>query len=192
MTDKVPGNITDWLQDLRRGDTHGLAGIIDQYGEELMRYLTSILGNPTAAEDAFQDTWLRVIKKIDTYDPRRNFEPWLFRIARNRAYDLLRSHRRWWRRPSVENRPIDRDPDFAESDAFFDSFWRKDLLRSLFAELEPRYREILWLRYYRDMSYPEIAAFCRLPLGTVKSRIRRALDQLGSAYCEQEESHEIV
>jgi len=192
MTDNDPGNITDWLRDLQQGDTHGLAGIIDQYGEELMRYLTSILGNPATAEDAFQDTWLRVVRKIRTYDPRRAFEPWLFRIARNRAYDLLRSRRRWWTRRTGEDRPADRDPCFAEHDGFFENFWRRDLLRRLFAEMDPPYREMLWLRYYRDLSYQEIADVCRLPLGTVKSRLRRALDQLGRLYSERESNHETV
>ena len=75
MTERAPSNIPDWLRDLRQGDAHGLSGVIDHYGEELMRYLTSILGNRQMAEDAFQDTWLRVVKKIGTYDSRQAFEP---------------------------------------------------------------------------------------------------------------------
>ena len=69
-----------------------------------MRYLAVILGNRGSAEDAFQDTWIKVMERIRRYDLERPFAPWLFRVARNCAYDQLRRKKRWWSFDIDENR----------------------------------------------------------------------------------------
>jgi RNA polymerase sigma-70 factor (ECF subfamily) len=60
----------------------------------------------------------------------------------------------------------------------------QDLAGKLLPKLEAPYREMIWLRFYRECSYEEIAEICRIPVGTVKSRLRRALDRLGTL-CEE-------
>ena len=60
-----------------------------------MRYLTHFLGDRDEAEDAFQDTWVRVARSTRRIDPDRPFAPWLFRIARNRALDMTSLRRPW-------------------------------------------------------------------------------------------------
>ena len=175
------------LQDGRRT---ALASLMDRHGEHLMSYLVSILNHRMQAEDAFQDTWIKVLEKIHRFDLRQPFAPWLFRVARNRAYDLLRRQRRWawpgWRRREGEEpQPV----DLAAPADFAVEFADRETVRRLLARLEPVHREALWLRFYRDLSYEEIAAVCGVPLGTVKSRLRRALDRLAGLYrTMQEES----
>jgi RNA polymerase sigma-70 factor (ECF subfamily) len=58
----------------------------------------------------------------------------------------------------------------------------RDLAGKLLPRLEAAYREMIWLRFYRECTYEEIAEICRIPVGTVKSRLRRALDRLGTLY----------
>ena len=89
---------------LQHGDRRGLEELMDRYGENLMRYLAVILGNRESAEDVFQDTWVKLMERIGRYDLDRPFAPWLFRVARNCAYDQLRRKKRWWSFYFDENR----------------------------------------------------------------------------------------
>jgi RNA polymerase sigma-70 factor (ECF subfamily) len=169
---------------LRHGDRRGLEDLMDRYGEDLMQYLAVILGHRESAEDAFQDTWVKVMERIGRFDSSRPFPPWLFRVARNCAYDQLRRKKRWWSFNLDENRPdLSSNPP---SRPFDDTLAANDLSAKLLAGLEPKQRELVWLRFYGELSYQDIAERCGIPLGTVKSGLRRALDRLASIYQELE------
>jgi len=174
------------IRRLREGDRSVLGDLVDRHGEDLMQYLLSITGNRETAEDIFQETWVRVMEKISRFDPVRSFAPWLFRIARNKAFDHLRWRKRWRLfgfdrgEPEVRLEPERSTPDFS------DRIIAKETADRLLDRLEPIYREIIGLRYYRERSYGEIAEICDLPMGTVKSRLKRALDRLADLYAREE------
>ncbi len=170
------------LVQLNSGDRQNLGILIDRYGADLMSYLLAILGRRDMAEDVFQDTWVRVMERIESYDPSRSFSPWLFRIARNLAYDRSRL-RRWISRLRLGPAdPADPAIDVPLTGDFRDGVMAKQLASALIAGLDPALREMIWLRFYRELSYEEMADYCRLPLGTIKSRLARALDRLGHRY----------
>src|SRR5215467_11049343 len=75
---------------LRRGDLNALSELITRYQNRLYRYLLRMVREPAEADDLFQQTWLRVVEKIRSFDARRNFDAWLFTLARNLAIDHLR------------------------------------------------------------------------------------------------------
>jgi len=158
---------------LEEGDREALAALMDLHGEGLMRYLVSITGSRDMAQDAFQDTWVRVAEKAHTFNASHDFAPWLFRIARNRALDLLRREK--FRRVLGLDEAVP-----AAADPTVD-FLERQNVRAAMARLPVRHREILGLRFYLDKSYEELAALLRLPLGTVKSRLNRALEKLAGA-----------
>lgn len=167
---------------LKAGDLHCAGVLVDHFGEDLMNYLLAILGKRELAEDVFQDTWVRVMNHVQQFDCERAFSPWLFRIARNLAYDRLR-RRRWgiWFRIG-SGAPDDPAVDMAAPGDFREGVMARNMALKLLGGLDPHLREIIWLRYYRDMGYEEMADHCRLPLGTVKSRLARALHQLGERH----------
>jgi RNA polymerase sigma-70 factor (ECF subfamily) len=181
----------DVVRRLRAGDRSGLGELVDLHGESLMQYLVSILHDRDAAEDAFQDTWVRVVQRIGRFDPDLPFAPWLFRVARNRAYDHLRWSRRWSlfgleaseRGPEAGSRPV--EPAAAERLA------AGEVAGRLLEGLDPGQREIIWLRFFRECSYQEIARICGLRLGTVKSRLRRALQRLAVLHARMEETGDV-
>src|SRR5580658_7134455 len=75
---------------LQRGDLDALGALLARYQNRLYRYLLRLVREPATAEDLFQQTWLRVAEKIGKYNTRRNFDAWLFTVARNLAFDHLR------------------------------------------------------------------------------------------------------
>ncbi len=174
------------LNRIRLGDHVALEPLMDHYGENLMHYILSIVGNIQEAEDVFQDTWVKVMTRLESFDLSRPFDPWLFRIARNQAYDHLRRRRRVLSldgagpgEPGHVPSPVTEPAQIRLEDV--------DLAGKLLKCLEPRYREVLWLRFFRELSYRQIGAICRLPLGTVKSRLRRALDRAARMVSQWEE-----
>lgn len=147
-----------------------------------MQYLTSILRNRAEAEDAFQDTWIQVSRKIDRWDASHPFSPWLFRVARNKAYDRLRRGRRWSLfsvDDSVAHAPR---VELSSPATASRELVARDLVSKLLPRLKAIHREVIWLRFFQECTYEEMAEICGVPLGTIRSRLKRALDRLGALH----------
>lgn len=173
--------LEDSLTRLKKGDLDALAPLMGHYQHRLYRFLMRLAQDPFLADDLFQQTWLRVVEKIGRFDTRRNFDPWLFSVARNLAIDCLRQ-----RRPDSLDAPepsgvapierlVGNAPDPLESVLEFE---RGAILASAIAELPVIHREVLTLRFEEDMKLEEIAEVSGIPLSTVKSRLLRALENL--------------
>ena len=166
---------------LRRGDPDAFDALLARYQNRLYRYLLRLTANPAAAEDLFQETWLKVITRIHRYDERRPFEPWLFSVARNLAIDYLRR-----RSPESLDEPSEHgetriarlEADEPGSLEVLLERERHGLLERKLEELPVVYREALSLRFEEEMTFEEIAAVLSAPLSTVKSRVQRALSML--------------
>jgi RNA polymerase sigma-70 factor (ECF subfamily) len=173
--------VDDSVTRLRQGDLDALAAVMAQYQHRLYRFLMRLAQDPALAEDLFQQTWLRVMEKIDRYDPRHPFAPWLFSVARNLAIDTLRK-RRLGSLDAVEDSgvaPIERLVA-AERDPLEQllEFERGATLAAAIAELPVIHREVLALRFEEEMKLEQIAEVIGVPLSTVKSRLLRALEGL--------------
>jgi RNA polymerase sigma-70 factor (ECF subfamily) len=150
----------------------------------LYRYLLRLVREPAAADDLFQQTWLRVMEKIGRYDARRNFESWLFSVAHNLAVDSWRGQRGESLHDASDGGESPGallrtgDPDALERLLDFE---RGAMLAACLHELPAIHREVLTLRFEEDMKLEEIAAVAGVPLSTVKSRLRRALEGLRAA-----------
>jgi RNA polymerase sigma-70 factor (ECF subfamily) len=172
---------------LRNGDLDALAGLMERYQHRLYRYLLRIVCDPGTAEDLFQQTWLRVMQRIQKYDPQRNFEGWLFSVAHNIAIDYVRR-----RRPQSLNEPtasgetqsdLARSADTGALDQLL-SQEREDWVLDLVASLPLPFREIITLRFEEEMKLEEIATTLALPIGTVKTRLHRAMKALRQLFTE--------
>jgi RNA polymerase sigma-70 factor (ECF subfamily) len=178
----------DAIARMRRGDPDAIAAMISRYQHRLYRYLLRLVREPAAADDLFQQTWLRVMEKIGRYDARRNFESWLFSVAHNLAIDFWRGKRGdslddagdSGEAPSARVRTG--DPDALERLLDFE---RGAMLAACMHELPAIHREVLTLRFEEDMKLEEIAEVAGVPLSTVKSRLRRALEGLRAAMDER-------
>jgi len=175
----------DAIARMRRGDPDALTAMISRYQHRLYRYLLRLVREPAAADDLFQQTWLRVMEKIGRYDASRNFESWLFSVAHNLAIDAWRGKRGESLDHAADGAgesgepPSERlrtgDPDALEQLLDFE---RGAMLAACMHELPAIHREVLTLRFEEDMKLEEIAEVAGIPLSTVKSRLRRALEGL--------------
>ena len=176
------------LARLRSGDLDAIGALMSQYQHRLYRYLVRMVRQPATAEDLFQQTWLRVMERIKSYDPQRNFEAWLFSLAHNLAIDYLRRYR-----PESLDEPLPSGETPAarlESEArgALDGMLdreREALLASAMEELSMAHREVITLRFEEEMKLQEMAEVMNIPLATVKTRLHRALLSLRQIMTEK-------
>ena len=155
------------------GDETAFAQLVERYGPRLRYYLHKTFGRREGVEDALQDVWFTVFRKVRDLEDPGAFTTWLYRIAQRRAYSVLRQRRPPFR--PVEEAEQVTDPNAEESDFSPEDGQR---IHAALDELTLEHREILVLRFLEDMAYEDIATVTGCQMGTVKSRLyyaKRAL-----------------
>ena len=167
------------LSRLARQDTTALDALYSRYGRTAFALAYRVLGNPEAAEDAVQEAFLAVWRRAGTYqEVRGSARAWLLTIVRNRAIDLLRTRES---RPKA-GPPLEEVGPLASSngDPADDALRMVEAsqVRAALAALPPEQRQAVELAFFSGLTYPEVAAVMNTPLGTVKSRMRLAMERL--------------
>ncbi len=159
---------------LRDGHVDAAGMLTNLYHQPLLRFCFGYLGNQDEAADAVQEVFLNVLQH-DTLP--QNFRAWIYRIARNRCLDLLRSRRR--RCDDKTMPPASRiDADLTGDLTRMVRSEQQARLGQLLADLPETQREILRLRYTEELSRVEIAEVLDLPESLVKSRLYEGLVKL--------------
>lgn len=159
----------------RQGERSALAELITRYHGPIHQFLYRMTDNDQMAEDLVQDTFVRLMTHQG--EAPRRFKSWVFTVARNLAYDTLRSAS-YRREISVEpgcGEWMPASPSGVEKAAQRRA--RRAEVAEILQELRPHHREVLVLRYYHDLALREIAQIADCPVGTVKSRLYYALRQ---------------
>ncbi|MEM8825128.1 MAG: sigma-70 family RNA polymerase sigma factor [Pseudomonadota bacterium] len=177
----TPKDDADWADLLisvgARQDRAAFGSLFSHYAPRVKAFLIRTGLTPSAAEDCMQDVMVTVWRKAHLYDPARaTVATWLFTIARNRKIDLIRKTRR----PEPEDLPWGPEPEPSQADALALQQDTRRLAEAV-ANLPEKQRELVERAFYGDLSHSEIAAETGLPLGTIKSRIRLAIDRLRHA-----------
>ncbi len=155
-------------------DEAAFAEIFRHFAPRVKGFLIKSGADPSLAEECMQDVMATLWRKAHMYDPSRaSVATWIFTIARNRKIDLLRRYAR----PEPEDLPWgpEATPDQADVIALQQDAAR---LAEALRALPDKQRELIQRAYFGDLSHSEIADATGLPLGTIKSRIRLALDRL--------------
>ena len=163
------------LQSIRESqDRQAFAALFQHFAPRVKAFLIKSGASDTLAEDCVQDVMTTVWQKAHLFDPTRaSVATWIFTIARNRRIDLLRKDRR----PEPEELPWGPEPEPDQADVLAQQ-QDSDRLRDALARLPDKQRELVQRCYFGDLSHSEIATETGLPLGTIKSRIRLALEKL--------------
>lgn len=168
----------------REGDQKAFSQLLDRFWPEVYGFQLKRTQNENDAEDISIQTFARAFDKLDSFDPNYAFGTWLITISKNLHVDMLRKRKR-----NVlehrENHPgdamkkvLDESPS-AEDQLIIDQNL-KTLLENI-RKLKPAYRQVIELRYFREMSYAEIAENLKEPLGNVKIKLLRAKKLLATS-----------
>ncbi len=164
--------------------------LVHRYERELYRYLARYLGDPSLAEDVFQNTFLQVHMKRGLFENGRPFRPWLYAIATHQAVDSLRKA---GRHPTISlDQRVGGNSRESEAGNLIDLLIgdedsplsrlqeseRHQWVRDCIDRLPETLRQTLILAYHQDLKYREIAEIQKIPVGTVKSRLHAALEKL--------------
>ncbi|MDD7971389.1 sigma-70 family RNA polymerase sigma factor [Roseinatronobacter sp. HJB301] len=168
----------------RAQDAQAFTMLFEHFAPRVKAFLMKSGADPTTAEECAQDVMATVWHKAAQFDPARaSAATWIFTIARNRRIDMLRRDRR----PEPEDLPWGPDSETDQFDALALQQDTEKLAQALNA-LPEKQRKMIESAYFGDLTHNEIADETGLPLGTIKSRIRLALERLRHSMTEQKET----
>lgn len=179
-------NDGELIADYLEGDESALAALVDRYLDDIYNFSLRLTNNSQAAEDVTQESFIRAWKHIRSFVPGKSFRAWLFTIARNAAIDWLRQKKEV---PLSSFEGVENSQSVMESivdnellpDELLERAGNAAFVQRLLEELDPRYRDVLSLRYTSNYTFAEIGKILKRPLHTVKSQHRRALAMLRRA-----------
>ena len=167
-----PVDQRDLVERARRGDHDAFAVLAGAALPRLDAMARLILRDPELGKDAVQEALVRAWRDLPTLRDLDRFDAWLYRLLVNACTDEARRHRR--HRLEVELSPIDH-PTTGDSAL---SVAERDALERGFRRLDPEQRSLIVLHHYLGLPLPEVAETMRIPLGTAKSRLHRALSAM--------------
>lgn len=181
MSDERAAQATQWaaaiIQVRDHRDTRAFQSLFDHFAPRVKAFLMRSGADASLAEECTQEVMATLWQKSHLFDPTRaSAATWIFTIARNRKIDALRKQKR----PEPEDLPWgpEGEPDQADALALQQE---SEKLGVAIAQLPQKQRDLIEKAYFGDLSHSEIADATGLPLGTIKSRIRLALDRLRHA-----------
>ncbi len=172
----------------REGREPAYRELIRRYERPVFSLIFRMVRDRELAEDLTQETFIKALNAVESYRPEFKFSSWIFKIANNAAIDHLR--RRELQTLSLEGAPNAVTPEAIEATALqlrdrlespLDELEARELggqIESAIARLRPEYRSCILLRHVEGRAYEEIAEILDLPLGTVKTYIHRARNEL--------------
>jgi RNA polymerase sigma-70 factor (ECF subfamily) len=172
----------------RGGEEAAYRELVRRYERPLFSLLYRMVRDRELAEDLAQETFVKALNAIESYRPEYKFSSWIFKIANNAAIDHLR--RRELDTLSLEGSPHAETPEAIEATALqigdrqespLDEVEARELggeIEAAIGKLRPEYRSCILLRHVEGRAYEEIAEILGLPLGTVKTYIHRARNEL--------------
>ena len=167
----------------KAGDVEALGLLMERHKAAVYGYLLRLTGRPDAADDLFQEVFLKLVKNPSAYGEKDKLKAWLFTVARNAALDYFRREEV---RSEVQLEGDGERPgpaDFAASpgpgpeEAALNKALGEKLDAAL-ALLSPDQREVFYLRHYSELSFKEIAGILSVPIGTALARMSRAAAML--------------
>jgi len=158
-----------------RGDGRAFEKIVERYDRTIYNLAYRMVRNEDDAEDITQAVFIKVFRKLDTFDPDRKLFSWLYRIAVNECLNHLKRRKH----------EVVADHDYAVArQCPWDDVARgerSELLEGALMELKPEYRVVIVLKYFLEFSYREISDIAGIPEKTVKSRLFTARQQMRDA-----------
>lgn len=170
---------------ITKGDQKAYAELLQRYRESVYFMMLKMVNNKDDADDLTIEAFGRAFKKLDQYTPNYAFSTWLFKIASNNAIDFLRK-KKLTNSVSLDTRNDNSDYDTSNlvksthlnPEEFYIKKQKVEMVRTVIDKLKPKYRELVELFYFQELSHEEISERLNLPIGTIKAQLFRARDFL--------------
>ncbi len=168
------------LLELSLENTAYFSLLVKRYKEKFFYYLKRFAGfRNDDIEDVIQNSFIKIYKNLNNFDPKLKFSSWAYRIVHNEAIDEIRRQKR-------NNLPLlpeleipDEDINLSEE---LDIKLEKEKIKKVLKELKEEYREIIVLRFFEHKEYKEISDILKKPIGTICTQIDRAKKQFKDKY----------
>lgn len=167
------------------GDQKAYAELMSRYKDSIYYMLLKMVNNRDDAEDLTIEAFGKAFRNIRQYTPDYAFSTWLFKIATNNCIDFIRKKRkqmlsidRGFENEDGQDVSLEIKSDGPAPDDVMIKKQKVMMMKDVVDKLKPRYRKLVEMRYYQELSYEEIAVELDLPLGTVKAQLFRAREFL--------------
>ena len=177
------------MAQFKRGDAKAFEVLLRRYRKPMYNFCLRMLGHPSAAEDATQEVFLKVVRSASRWEQQAKVSTWMYTIARNHCIDAHRKAS--YRKTTSLDQTLKEDADTGltlgdrvsdettlEPDRGAESIRLRQLLADAIARLSAEQREVFVMREYAGMPFKEIAEIVGISENTVKSRMRYALEHL--------------
>lgn len=160
------------------GEVDDFGVLITRYQNKLHRYVSYLLSSDSYSDDIVQDTFIKAYTNLRSFNPKRSFGAWIYRIAHNEAINTIKKHKKelLGEKDSIEAYEYKWPIEDATAEKLDNEKLRIDITEAL-SSLELKYRAPLELNLLEGLSYKEISEVLSLPLNTVATRIKRAKEQ---------------
>jgi RNA polymerase sigma-70 factor (ECF subfamily) len=160
---------------IRDGEHEQYRYLVERYHRGLIQHLFNFMHDAEDAEDVAQEAFIRAHDKLDQYNGEYAFSTWLYKIADNIAYRRIKQTKRTTDIDDIEAFIADDKPSLPE---VTDKTLAQQAVRSAIRHLSTDYQQVVVLYYWDNCSYEEIAAIVERPVGTVRTWLHRAKEQL--------------
>lgn len=167
---------------VQKGDLESFGGLVERYEAKMTRYARKFLFNHHDGEDLAQEVFIKAFINIQSFDSKRKFSSWLYRIAHNEFINAIRKKKNeplpFFDADTLLPHPSAREDPAKEAE----NNNLKEILDKSLAKIDAKYREPLVLFYFEELSYQEIAEILHIPVSTVGVRLARGKKFLKKAY----------
>lgn len=182
------------IERIKHGNRDAFTELMERYQTQVFNIAYSMLSDYEDASDATQEVFIKIYKSITSFKGQSAFTTWVYAICRNVCNDILRKRKKHSMNISLygddedEGAPIrNMKSDTPTPEETVEADERQKLVRDAIASLKPEYCEIIVYSDMQQLSYEEIAAILKCPVGTVRSRLNRARTALRKILAEKRE-----
>ncbi len=173
---------SELVQRALQGDERAYTELLRLYRESVYYMMLKMIGNKDDAEDLTIEAFGKAFKRLVSYDTSWAFSTWLFKIASNNCIDQIRKKKKQKNPISIDSSysddddesTIDLEADVLNPEEKLMRGQRIKEMHRIVEQLKPKYRLLVEMRYFKELSYEEISEELELPLGTVKAQLFRA------------------
>ncbi|MBC7074166.1 RNA polymerase sigma factor [Candidatus Parcubacteria bacterium] len=161
---------------VQKGDIEAFGILVERYERKMKIYFQKFLSQKEDVEDLVQNVFLKAFENIQSFDPKRKFKSWIYQIAHNELVNALK------RKTRFSFLSLDTFLPYlslkSEIEETIDRKKMKEELEKCLEKLDQKYREVIFLFYFENLSYSEISEILKIPVSTVGIRLKRAKEKI--------------